>query len=169
MHSRARRPQDERLTERILRFCYGDYLWVFVVCMIVLLAVLYLIADHTAHSYNGACGGDSGSPFAAPASPRGEFCHRLDNGLDDWLVFPVPPLMAGLGLLLFYAGRASYLEGRRPLERTAGRTAALLIGLGLVTGSILPPATLVYTVHSLSPNCPGGTPAQPTEADIRCL
>src|ERR1051325_4638558 len=55
---RSRDPQDERPTERILSFCYGDHLGVFIVCMILLLAVLYLIADRSAHSYNGACGGD---------------------------------------------------------------------------------------------------------------
>jgi hypothetical protein len=70
-------------------------------------AVIFLVLLLTASyfmSYTDlvTCGGDGGSPYAAPASPRGQYC---DAG--------IPRISIGGGLLLAVAGSAVAARRRR--------------------------------------------------------
>jgi hypothetical protein len=73
------------------------------------------------------CGGDGGSPYAAPASPRGQYC---DSGL--------PAFGVGGGLVLAVIGCAVAAKRRRwwPLLASV-ITAAILITSPLTLGSAL--------------------------------
>ena len=74
-----------------------------------------------------ACGGDGGSPYAAPASPRGEYCDA-----------ELSAISIGAGLVIAIIGSIVAAMRRRwwPLVGSA-IAAAVLIGSPLALGSAL--------------------------------
>ena len=138
------------MRRRIEEFCFAESLGPVVWVAIVPLLLLDRIAGHSA-GRDGfkACGGDGGEPWAARPSPLGKFCDHLNNGgLDTWLVYPIPLLVAVVGLVLIYVPR----RGWRP---TAVKVTTMVIGFVLMVGSFVPPATVIYLNHSFSRDCQG--------------
>ena len=95
------------------------YLWLGLLAVVL----IYVVALPTAVVHQMVtCGGDGGSPYAAPASPRGKLC---ETGLIvPALLLVAPGLAAGGGLMAWRRGQS------RPLAvgATAG-TVVLLLGV----------------------------------------
>jgi hypothetical protein len=135
------------MRQRIEELCFAESLGLVIwVSIVPLLAVIYF-ARNDASDERG-CGGDGGVPYAAPASQLGGFCRHLDSGLSTWLVYPVPLLMAAIGFVLVYVSR----RGWRP---TTWKVTAICIGLAVVVGSLVPPATVIYLKNTMSTACQG--------------
>jgi hypothetical protein len=90
----------------------------------------------------GWCGGDGGSPYAAPASPRGEYCAAIDDGGTLFFV-AVAVFFALLVVGLF-------------LVRTHPR---IVVALATVAIGLL--AAHIVTVSALSPRCTPDDPGLP--------
>jgi hypothetical protein len=136
------------MRERIEEFCFGESLGLVIWVATVPLLLIVGIANHLGgDDGETGCGGDGGVPWAARPSPLGHFCTRLnDGGLDTWLVYPVPLLVAALGFLLIYVPR----HGWRP---TTLKVTTIVIGLALVVASVVPPSTVIYRMLTLSRVC----------------
>jgi hypothetical protein len=82
----------------------------------------------------GPCGGDGGSPYAAPASPRGSFCEHGGLVVPLWTV----PLWAPfIGLV---AGLVAAQRTRHRTYLATGIVAAMMIAAAPVVISLVLPA-----------------------------
>jgi hypothetical protein len=141
-------PDNLSMRERLEQFCFAESLglviWVVIVPLLLIVKIAHRLGGGDSDS---GCGGDGGVPWAARPSPLGHFCTRLnDGGLDTWLVYPVPLLVAASGFLLIYVPR----RGWRP---TTLKVTTIVIGLALVIASFMPPTTVIYRMLTLSPVC----------------
>ena len=93
-----------------------------------MVAVLFLVALFAASETTlVTCGGDGGSPYAAPASPQGKYC---DTAL--------PAVSIGVGLVLAIIGSIlAAMRGRWWPLVASGVTAAALILSPPVLGELL--------------------------------
>jgi hypothetical protein len=84
----------------------------------------------------GFCGGDGGSPYAAPLSPRGQAC-----GVADALM----PILAIASIVITFVGGVACARSRR--------AAIALVAAAVSVGVLLAPVAIL---SALSPNCAGG-------------
>jgi hypothetical protein len=136
------------MRQRIEELCFAESLGLVIWVAILPLLLIVRQTHHLAGGdWESGCGGDGGSPWAARPSPLGHFCTRLnEGGLDTWLVYPVPLVVAVLGFVLVYVPR----RGWRP---TTLKITTIMLGLALVFGSFLPPTTVLYRMVTTSRLC----------------
>src|ERR1043166_6212745 len=130
------------MRKRIEEFCFAESLGLVIWVLIVPLLVTVYFARNDPSDERG-CGGDGGGPYAASGSQLGGFCHQLDSGLDTWLVYPVPLLLAAIGFALVYLPR----RGWRP---TTWKVGTIVIGLAFLAASLVPPTTVIFLKNTLS-------------------
>ncbi len=97
------------------------------------------------------CSGDGGTPYAAPASPRGRFCAHWETL--EWLHVLLPSLVVFGGILA-----ARVLD--KPRRRRIAFRVALVVALGVIVGVPLLSA-------SLDPRCERDTGREPPPLDLR--
>ena len=92
--------------------------------------VLALVVTYISLAFTllGPCGGDGGSPYAAPASPAGRYCES-----------PLPPASVIVGVLVAVGGSIAAMVRRRWRPHTLFTVAGLALVLSPpVLGSLLP-------------------------------
>jgi hypothetical protein len=111
---------------------------VVVAAVLLLLIAMYFAALATGL---GVCGGDGGSPYAAPASPRGRFC---DSGATSLILWG-PPLVLLIGV---------------PIAVSRGSRAILALAFAIAVAVAFAP---LVVAGSLSKECG----AAPSDASYR--